>query len=37
MLLLEDPRQFDADLDGVLHEADGEETVTADDIKEAMT
>ena len=36
MLMLEDPHQVDADLDGVLHGADDEETVTADEIKEAM-
>ena len=45
MLMLEDPHQADPDLNGVLHEAaaasasyeaDDEETVTADEIKEAM-
>ena len=36
MFLLEDPHQVDADLDGVLHGADDEETATADEIKEAM-
>ena len=36
MLMLEEPHQADADLDGDLHEADDEESVTADEIKEAM-
>ena len=32
----QDPHQVDAHLDGVFHGADDEETVTADEINEAM-